>query len=56
MERVIAMNIKIINKFLFVSFFILIPVFTGYAQNVSMEYSRVMSSVRLWVWVMLFMV
>lgn len=46
MERVIAMNIKIINKFLFVSFFILIPVFTGYAQNVSMEYSRVMSSVR----------
>ena len=40
------MNMKIIYKFIFISLFIIVPFSLSYAQNVSMEYPRVMSSVR----------
>ena len=46
MEKIIAMNMKIIYKFIFISLFIIVPFSLSYAQNVSMEYPRVMSSVR----------
>ena len=40
------MNMKNIYKLIFIGLFIIIPVYSSYAQNVSMKYPRVMSSVR----------
>ena len=46
MEKIFTMNMKIIYKFIFISLFIIVPFSSSYAQNISMEYPRVMSSVR----------